>query len=49
MPDPKTTRVTKRNMSTPLSPSQFDAYKKKVSKGFKQTVNASKKKTNKNK
>jgi hypothetical protein len=36
-------------MRTPLSVSQFDSYKKTVSKGFKQTVNASKKKTNKNK
>jgi hypothetical protein len=49
MPDPKTTRVTKRNMSTPLSPSQFDAYKKTIGKGFKQVVKASKNKTNKTK
>ena len=47
MPDPKTTRVRKRNMRTPLSVSQFDAYKKTVNKSFKQTVNASKKKTKK--
>ena len=47
MPDPKKTRVSNRNMATPLSPSQFDAYKKTVSKGFKQVVKASKNKTKK--
>ena len=47
MPDPKTTRVSKRDMGTPLSTSQFDAYKKKVSNSFKQVVKASKKKTKK--
>tara|TARA_R100000781_G_scaffold94161_1_gene58574 strand:- start:94 stop:324 length:231 start_codon:yes stop_codon:yes gene_type:complete len=28
MPDPKIKRIRKRNMSTPLSPSEFDAFKK---------------------
>ena len=32
MPDPKTKRVSKRNMRDPLSPSSFDEFKKIIKK-----------------
>lgn len=37
MPDSKIKRVSKRNMSTPLSTSEFDSFKKSQSKTFKKT------------
>ena len=37
MPDPKIKRVRKRDIRNPLSPSQFDSFKKSQSKTFKKT------------